>query len=198
MATVREREQLGVCPACGGGIVEGEKSYYCLNYKSESEGGKECKVFLPKLIMGQTFDKGAAAHFFKANRTDVMAGMTKEGKEVEFSMEYDGEEKKIVPRFVNSGGGKEPLGNCPKCGKGVFEGKKSYYCSGYKDEPACDFSLWKETEGAKFDAGMIKQMLNKEELKDVSCFTKDGKEYKCGFKVSDEGNLVKISYGGQK
>ena len=29
---------------------------------------------------------------------------------------------------------REELGKCPECGKPVYEGKKSYYCSGYKEE----------------------------------------------------------------
>lgn len=41
-------------------------------------------------------------------------------------------------------GGREETGKCPRCGKPVYEGKKNFYCSGYKDEPPCSFSLWKE------------------------------------------------------
>lgn len=39
---------------------------------------------------------------------------------------------------------REEIGKCPRCGKPVYEGKKNFYCSGYKDEPPCAFSLWKE------------------------------------------------------
>lgn len=39
---------------------------------------------------------------------------------------------------------KEVIGICPKCGKPVFEGQKSYYCSGYKE--GCNFSLWKSNK----------------------------------------------------
>lgn len=39
---------------------------------------------------------------------------------------------------------REPVGNCPRCGKPVFEGKKDFYCSGYKDTPPCGFALWKD------------------------------------------------------
>ena len=39
---------------------------------------------------------------------------------------------------------KEAIGKCPRCGKPVYEGKKSFYCSGYRDEPPCGFALWKE------------------------------------------------------
>ncbi|MCM1221259.1 MAG: DNA topoisomerase 3 [Lachnospiraceae bacterium] len=39
---------------------------------------------------------------------------------------------------------KEVIGKCPRCGKPVYEGKKSFYCSGYREEPPCGFALWKE------------------------------------------------------
>lgn len=39
---------------------------------------------------------------------------------------------------------REEIGKCPRCGKPVYEGKKNFYCSGYKDVPPCAFSLWKE------------------------------------------------------
>ena len=38
---------------------------------------------------------------------------------------------------------REELGKCPECGKPVYEGKKSYYCSGYKE--GCKFVLWKNS-----------------------------------------------------
>ena len=39
---------------------------------------------------------------------------------------------------------KEVIGQCPRCGRDIFENKKSFYCSGYKYVPACKFSIWKE------------------------------------------------------
>lgn len=41
---------------------------------------------------------------------------------------------------------KEVIGKCPRCGKPVYEGKKSFYCSGYKDNPPCGFALWKDNK----------------------------------------------------
>ena len=39
--------------------------------------------------------------------------------------------------------GREVIGKCPRCGKNVVEGKKSFYCEGYHDTPSCGFALWK-------------------------------------------------------
>ena len=42
-----------------------------------------------------------------------------------------------------SDSGRAGIGKCPRCGKNVVEGKKSFYCEGYHDNPSCGFALWK-------------------------------------------------------
>lgn len=39
---------------------------------------------------------------------------------------------------------REIVGVCPRCGREIFESKKSFFCAGYKNFPSCRFSLWKE------------------------------------------------------
>lgn len=41
---------------------------------------------------------------------------------------------------------REIIGQCPLCGKNVFENSKSFFCEGYRDEPKCSFTLWKESK----------------------------------------------------
>ena len=48
-----------------------------------------------------------------------------------------------VTSAVLSQSGREAIGKCPRCGKNVVEGKKSFYCEGYHDTPSCGFALWK-------------------------------------------------------
>ncbi|NCE65843.1 type IA DNA topoisomerase [Pseudoflavonifractor sp. 524-17] len=38
--------------------------------------------------------------------------------------------------------GRTVIGRCPRCGRNVVEGKKSFYCESYHDTP-CGFTLWK-------------------------------------------------------
>ena len=47
------------------------------------------------------------------------------------------------PATALSRTGRTVIGKCPRCGKNVVEGKKSFYCEGYHDTPSCDFALWK-------------------------------------------------------
>ena len=48
-----------------------------------------------------------------------------------------------VTSAVLSRSGRTVVGKCPRCGKSVVEGQKSFFCEGYYDKPPCGFALWK-------------------------------------------------------
>ena len=54
--------------------------------------------------------------------------------------------------------GRAVIGKCPRCGKNVMEGKKSFFCEGYYDTPPCGFALWKNS---RFFAGKRKELTKK-------------------------------------
>lgn len=39
--------------------------------------------------------------------------------------------------------GRTVIDICPRRGKNVVEGKKSFFCEGYYDRPPCGFVMWK-------------------------------------------------------
>ena len=60
------------------------------------------------------------------------------------------------------------VGRCPRCGKNVVEGKKSFYCEGYHDRPSCGFALWKND---RFFTSKHKELTKKV----VASLLKDGR-----------------------
>ena len=54
--------------------------------------------------------------------------------------------------------GRTVVGKCPRCGKNVVEGKKSFFCEGYYDTPPCGFALWKNN---RFFASKRKELTRK-------------------------------------
>ena len=50
------------------------------------------------------------------------------------------------------------VGKCPRCGKNVVEGKKSFFCESYYDKPCCGFALWKND---RFFTGKHKELTRK-------------------------------------
>jgi len=54
--------------------------------------------------------------------------------------------------------GRSIVGVCPRCGKNVVEGKKSFFCEGYYDKPPCGFAMWKND---RFFTGKRKELTRK-------------------------------------
>lgn len=87
---------------------------------------------------------------------------------------------------------KEIIGKCPRCGRNVYEGSKSFYCEGYKENPKCSFTIWKENKffldkGKKITKSMASKLLKNKTI-DVKGFkTKDGKgEYSAKVEMFDK------------
>ena len=51
------------------------------------------------------------------------------------------------------------LGDCPRCGRPVIEGKRGFGCSGWKD--GCSFVLWKEHRGRPLELAHIRELLQR-------------------------------------
>lgn len=102
----------------------------------------------------------------KGKRTpeDFMAGIREMVSALVKS--YEGMTAADNPAFAKPAPAKENMGKCPRCGKDVFEGNKSFYCSGYKDDPPCSFSLWKDnpyfkSKRKELTKGIVKTLLKK-------------------------------------
>lgn len=86
---------------------------------------------LGKIAKGEVLSK-----YFIADIKRYVAEIIKEGKMSSTKdVNFEQTERKHI---------KEPVGNCPRCGRGVFESKKSFFCEGYKNFPPCKFTLWKK------------------------------------------------------
>ena len=64
--------------------------------------------------------------------------------------------------------GRPIVGKCPRCGKNVVEGQKSFFCEGYYDKPPCGFALWKND---RFFTGKHKELTKKT----AAALLKDGR-----------------------
>ena len=87
---------------------------------------------------------------------------------------------------------KTSLGKCPLCGGDIYEGKKSCYCSNYKNEPACRFAIWKEIAGAAVTTSDVQALLAGKQTKMKKCKSKAGKEFQAAFKL--EAGEVKFIF----
>lgn len=83
---------------------------------------------------------------------------------------------------------KEPLGNCPLCGKEIFENQKSFSCLGYKD--GCKFTIWKNIAGKTINKAVAKELLTKGESKKIDSFkSKAGKKFSAKLVIKEDGTI---------
>jgi DNA topoisomerase-3 len=75
------------------------------------------------------------------------------------------------------------LGKCPLCGSPVLEGKKSFYCAGYK--AGCGFTVWKETAHASVSAADVTAMLSGKKTRLKKCAGKDRKPFEARFYLKE-------------
>jgi len=54
------------------------------------------------------------------------------------------------------------LGDCPRCGRPVIEGKRGFGCSGWRD--GCPFKLWREHAGRPLDDAQVRELLQRRVL----------------------------------
>lgn len=78
---------------------------------------------------------------------------------------------------------------CPKCGRGhIFEGKKSYGCSRYKE--GCDFVIWKEICGKSISWDNMVLLVQGEKTAIIKDFKKkDGETFDAALKLDTEGKI---------
>jgi len=107
------------------------------------------------------------------NIKEVVAGATKELEEV---MEQAIE--------------KETLGKCPKCGKNIVEGEKSFYCEGYKE--GCDTQISKLIMGNKITKEIVRDFLKNKETEFMTGINKNGDE--TVFKLVIAENDISLFY----
>jgi DNA topoisomerase-3 len=89
----------------------------------------------------------------------------------------------------------ESPGRCPICGKEVREGKKNYYCTGYRE--GCGFGIRKEAAGAAVTAEDARLLLAGRTTGIKNCTSKAGKKFKAAFKLEKDGAVRFIFQEGK-
>ncbi len=120
---------------------------------------------------------------YKGQRTieGVVASAEDEIKEI-ISQNID------ISEEVNNA--KEVIGECPLCHKPVYENKKGYGCSGYKD--GCKFVIWKKIAGKNITKNNASDLLNpqKHSTRKLKGFkSKNGKEFSAKLLLNADGSV---------
>lgn len=101
------------------------------------------------------------------------------------------------PDFSAKKGSSVSLGKCPRCGKDVHETTKGFSCVGYKDEPKCNFTIWKEAKygplaGKKVSAKIVTDWLAGKKVPMKGLKKKDGSKFDALTYLEDDGKYANI------
>jgi DNA topoisomerase-3 len=146
------RESLGICPRCGRQIFEGKLAFYCESGKME-DGGCGFTLWKEDKFFKDTLTSEKVTELLKGEAIERKP-IAKDGKIYTARFRISADEKdKSGEKFVRLERitpAKKALGNCPKCGKQIFEGVNNYYCESATREHPC-FTLWKTSKFLSFE-----------------------------------------------
>lgn len=131
---------VGVCPICGGNVIERDKAFSC----SSSYKGGGCRFVIFKNPGGMfeniTITLPMLKKLLEGKQVKMKKLVKKTGETFDAEMKIEIDNSSNYPvRFVF--GDRTPVGECLKCGGDVVEGRNNFAC---KDN--CGFKIWKTTE----------------------------------------------------
>ena len=156
-----ERKGLGT-PATRAGVIEKlVRSGFVERKKKQllpTEKGTELIKVMPDALKSARLtaeweERLGAVERGELSPEDFMAGIS--AMLTELIKGYQGV---TVASAALSASGRTVIGICPRCGKNVVEGKKSFFCEGWNATPACGFALWKND---RFFTGKRKELTRK-------------------------------------
>ena len=194
-------KSVGTCPKCGKKLIEGKKGFGCSGYRDgctfviwKNAFGSNFTVSLLKTLLS-----GKSTHELTCKKKDGTVYKAKFKLNDKFELTFSNDKTNSTPPPANANTNtntntntapSSDIGNCPKCGKPIIEGKKGFGCSGYKT--GCDFVIWKESFGATFSKTSAKNLLSGKATSQLTCKKNDGTKSKCKFKL-DKNNKVVIA-----
>lgn len=82
-----EESEIGMCPLCGHPMREGEKNYFCSNYKNG------CKYSIGKVILGKPLSKKQINQLLNGRTQKIKGFISKKGTAFDAALELDAEKK---------------------------------------------------------------------------------------------------------
>lgn len=175
----KDKETLGKCPKCGKDVIKGKNYYLCSGYK------ETCDFIVGKTYCGVNLRDTDIEKILNGEETRKMNFKFKSGKKGTGRLKYDKDENRVNIVFEKRE--KKEIGECPKCGAEIVDGKNYYLCSKYKD--TCDFIIGKKILGANIGVKDAKDLIAGKETGEKEFTWKSGKKGKASLKLDGEKNI---------
>lgn len=195
---------LGVCPRCGGQIVEGKKGFGCSNWRNGCKFVIWKKSKMP-MLQNTTITAANVKTWLSGGWKDGETEGTKiSAKSVHFKklvsqkgttfegdlLLVDDESSQYSPGFkMVLGKDRGSLGKCPRCGGEVEEFSLGYSCSNHKNN-GCGFVIWKKSKSkllskVTITASDVKALLAGKAVPKKNLVRKDGTTFDASLKLKD-------------
>lgn len=189
---VESTEPLGICPICGGKVIEHPASYMC-----EHHGRKktDCKFSIPKVILRRPITREEAQQLITEKKTAMLDGfVSKRGFKFSARLLLK-PDNKLEWEFAEGPGGsaatesvinEESLGRCPLCQGQVVETTDHYRCT----TADCHFQMKKTYAGKTIDRNMARTILEKGKTDLIEDFvSRYNKPFSAYLKLGDKGRV---------
>ena len=172
------KEPLGRCPKCGAQVFDAGMNYVC---EKATGANKTCDFRSGKIILQQEIapeqmknllaegKTGLLTKFVSKRNGRVFKAFLVAGKDGKVGFEFPpreargqvgGERKPKEPALKIDFTGKEPLGNCPRCGGNVFEADAAYVCEKSQvDKKPCKFKVGKTILQQPIEPPQVQKLL---------------------------------------
>lgn len=178
-----EAKKVGICPRCGGELIETDKYVMCRNFTKEDK----CPVIFKKDFMGAKLSTEEILGLFNGDNSETHKFKKKDGQKFEARVHYNIKDNKIS--FV-----RDSSGTCPCCGgeiNGPFNGK---YGDFYACSNRCGLIISKVIGGHTLTAKELSRLLNGEKLESVNMTGKEGKSYKASLYIDTANKKVEREF----
>jgi len=201
--TVVDQQRWGDCPCCAHQVVQGNRGYGCSawkdgctfvlwpTYKDYELSAGEIRELLQHGVLQRPIElAGVGRVVLSMNASGAVTDILVPEREPRSGKAKRKRSESARSRPAGRGGEKPNrassagLGNCPLCGASVFEQKKSYSGSGWKQ--GCKFVIWKTIAGKRIGVRTAKTLLTKGETSRLKGFkSKAGKSFDARLKLVD-------------
>jgi len=204
------QEPLGKCPKCGQRVFDTPMAFVC---EKAAAAARTCDFRSGKIILQRAIEREQMKKLLETGKTDLLEKfISKKGRPFKaFLVVKDGrvgfefEPREAKPRKGAAKAseptepepkldftGQEPLGECPKCGKRVFEGGAAYVCERSQAEKRpCKFKINKAILQQPVDRAQAARLLTqgKTDLLREFISGKTGRSFAAYLVMDDTGKV---------
>jgi DNA topoisomerase-3 len=204
------QEPLGKCPKCGQRVFDTPMAYVC---EKSVGANRTCDFRSGKIILQRAIEREQMQKLLATGKTDLLEKfISKKGRPFKaFLVVKDGrvgfefEPREAKPRKAAAKEGQDaapepkidftaqqPLGECPKCGKRMFEGGAAYVCENSQAEKRpCKFKINKVILQQAIDREQAARLLTKGKTDLLHKFvsSKTGRSFAAYLVVDDTGKV---------